>query len=155
MRKQRKLDNLLKSVDDNIRFFEGRRIKNKKKAFSLKVISIIMSSSITILLGLKSINNNNILSDIALGLAAAVTVFNGIEGFYNHRGLWAKDVTTLNSLRALKLDIEYYMVGEDEDSLSLEEVNKFKTRLQDILNEDVNVWNNIRKELDDSNKNEN
>ncbi|PEE66212.1 hypothetical protein COM90_22540 [Bacillus thuringiensis] len=134
---------LLKNVNDSIEFFDKRRNKNKKKAFILKISSVIASAVITVLLGLKSLNNN-ILSDITLVLAAGVTVFNGIDSFYNHRGLWEKDVRTLSSLRELQRNIEYYIVCEKDNELSLKVLDEFQDNLQIILREDINTWSDVR-----------
>ncbi|MBJ8204708.1 DUF4231 domain-containing protein [Bacillus cereus] len=134
---------LLKNVNDSIDFFDKRRNKNKKKAFILKISSVIASAVITVLLGLKSLNNN-ILSDITLVLAAGVTVFNGIDSFYNHRGLWEKDVRTLSSLRELQRNIEYYIVCEKDNELSLKVLDEFQDNLQIILREDINTWSDVR-----------
>ncbi|EDZ49186.1 DUF4231 domain-containing protein [Bacillus cereus] len=151
MKEQLKKMILLKNVNDSIEFFDGRRNKNKKKAFILKILSVIASALITVLLGLKSLNNN-ILSDITLVLAAGVTVFNGIDSFYNHRGLWEKDVRTLCSLRELQRNIEYYIIGEKENELSLEVLDGFQNSLQIILREDINTWSDVRGNTNPSEK---
>lgn len=143
---QMKASILFKNVNEGIKYFDRRRNQNKKRAFILKMASLFSTALITFLLGVKSINNN-ILSDITLLLAAGVTVFNGIDAFYNHRDLWEKDVKTLSSLRDLKRNLEYYITGEPESELSLEVLNDFQKKLQSILSADINIWTGVRDEI--------
>ncbi|MGH1276639.1 SLATT domain-containing protein [Bacillus cereus] len=145
MDKQRKLDFLTKEINSNIDFFEGRRVKNKKKAFRLKMFSIFASALITLLLGLKTLQNSYI-TDFTLLLSVLITVFNGIDGFYNHKELWAKDVITLSRLRELKREIEFFAAGEVSEGLSIEELTSYKEKLQNICNEDVITWSNLKEE---------
>lgn len=146
MKVQMKIDVLVGEIDKNITFFDRRRHRNKKKAFWLKIVSIAISAIITFLIGLKGADNNNIVSNITLGLAAGITIVNGIDAFYNHRGLWEKDVRTLSNLKELKLDIDYYTAGEVADDLSLKVINEYQKRLQRILSEDIKTWSDTRTE---------
>ncbi|HDR7431267.1 SLATT domain-containing protein [Bacillus toyonensis] len=145
MDKQRKLDFLTKEINSNIDFFEERRVKNKKKAFRLKMFSIFASALITLLLGLKTFQNSYI-TDFTLLLSVLITVFNGIDGFYNHKELWTKDVITLSRLRELKREIEFFAAGEVSEGLSIEELISYKEKLQNICNEDVITWSNLKEE---------
>lgn len=142
-----KIDVLIKDINENISIFEERKEKNKKRAYKLRVYSIISSALVTLLLGLKAINLN-LFSNIALFFASLMTVFNGIEGFYNHRGLWYKDIKTLTSLRELKRDLDFSIAGEQKESISIELLTEYKNRLQNILTEDVNNWSKIRENLE-------
>lgn len=145
MQTQTKLDVLMKDIENNIRMFEKRRDRHKHKAIILKLSSIIGSALVTVLLGLKSFQNNFI-SDITLVLSAFITIFNGIEGFYNHRSLWVKDVKTLTSLGELKRDLEFYIAGETEEQISVRALARYKDRLQNICNDDVKTWSKIKEE---------
>ncbi|MEW8987735.1 MAG: DUF4231 domain-containing protein [Bacillus sp. (in: firmicutes)] len=145
MQTQMKLDVLMKDIDETIQLFEKRRDRHKNKAIILKLSSIIGSALVTVLLGLKSLQNN-LISDIALMLSAFITIFNGIEGFYNHRSLWVKDVKTLTSLRELKRDLEFFIAGEPEEQMSVRTLARFKDRLQNICNDDVKTWSKIKEE---------
>lgn len=145
MQNQVKLDLLFKDIDHTIHIFEKRRERHKNKAIILKLSSIIGSALVTVLLGLNSIQNN-IITDITLLLSALITIFNGIEGFYNHRSLWVKDVKTLTSLRELKRDLEFYIAGESEEQISVKALTRYKDRLQDICYDDVKTWSKIKAE---------
>ncbi|PFE50762.1 hypothetical protein CN317_00885 [Bacillus cereus] len=93
---------------------------------------MIFLLSYTLLLGLKTIQNS-LITDFTLLLSVLITIFNGIDGFYSHKELWTKDVITLSRLRELK-----------RDSLSLEVLTSYKERLQNICNEDVSTWSNLK-----------
>ena len=77
-----------------------------------------------------------------------MTVFNGIEGFYNHRGLWYKDIRTLTSLKELKRDLDFSIAGKQEESISIELLTEYKNRLQNIFTEDINTWSKMRENLE-------
>jgi len=145
MQTETKLVLLLKDIDDNIMMFEQRRKRHKNKAILLKTTSIVSSALVTVLLGLKSIQNN-LISDLALMLSAFITIFNGIEGFYNHRSLWIKDVKTLTSLQELKRDLKFYIAGMPDEQISIQTLVHYKDRLQSICNDDVKTWSKIKEE---------
>lgn len=145
MKGQLKLDFLIKEIDITIEIFEKRRNRHRTQSMLLKLSSIIASALVTVLLGLKSVQNS-IITDVTLILSVLISIFNGIEGFYNHRGLWMKDVKTLASLYELKRDLEFYLTGEDEEHITLKILTTFKNRLQVILEEDVKSWNKIKEE---------
>ncbi|QDP99652.1 DUF4231 domain-containing protein [Lysinibacillus fusiformis] len=142
-----KLEVLINDINENIAFFERRKGKNKKRAYKLKLASIISSALVTLFLGFKAVNLN-LFSNIALIFASLMTVFNGIEGFYNHRGLWYKDIRTLAILKELKRDIDFNIAGEQKENISIELLTEYKNRLQNILTEDVNTWSKIRENLE-------
>ncbi|WP_102348457.1 DUF4231 domain-containing protein [Bacillus sp. Marseille-P3661] len=145
-----KIEFLMNEIDLNISLFERRKEQNKKKAYWLKIASVICSSLVTLLLGLKAVNVN-IFSNIALFFAALITLFNGIEGFYNHRGLWYKDVRTLMRLKELKRDIQFNITGEQEQSISIQDLKRYKDKLQTIINDDINTWSKLRENLEEQN----
>lgn len=145
MKSQSKVDLLLKDINHNMEIFEKRRKRHSYKSILLKLASIIASAFVTVLLGLKSVQNF-ILSDITLMLSVLISIFNGIEGFFNHRGLWVKDVKTLASLEELKRDLEFYIAGEEDGHLSPKLLTGYKNRLQNILNDDMKSWRKIKEE---------
>jgi hypothetical protein len=149
MQTQMKLELLMNDINENIKRCERRRERHKNKAKILKLSSIIGSALVTVLLGIKSIQNN-LISDITLILSAFITIFNGIEGFYNHRSLWVKDVKTLTALGELKRDLEFYIAGEQMEQISLRTLTRYKDRLQSILNDDLKTWSKIKDEQNES-----
>jgi hypothetical protein len=136
---------LRKDINKNIKTAERRRNRHENKSTVLKLSAYIGSGIVTILLGLKSFQNN-LLADITLLLSVLINLLNGIEGFYNHRGLWVKDVKTLESLRELKRDFEFYVASENKDGLTIEKLAGFKDRLQNICNDDIKTWSKIKEE---------
>ncbi|WP_240528389.1 hypothetical protein [Bacillus cereus] len=57
MSAQKKIVVLFEHIDTSIKYFNKRRNQNKKRAFWYKMAVITVSALITVLLGLKSINN--------------------------------------------------------------------------------------------------
>lgn len=143
MSSKTKIEVLMNDIHSNLSFFEKRKDKNKKRAYKLKLASITSSALVTLLLGFRGVNVN-LFSNIALFFAALITIFNGIEGFYNHKELWFKDVKTLSDLKALKREVEFSIAGEPEEPISPELLTHYKNKLQHILNEDVNTWSKMK-----------
>ncbi|MBB6446337.1 hypothetical protein HNR53_002994 [Bacillus benzoevorans] len=143
VKKQSKLSILMRDLDGVIAVFEKRRRRHKKKAYRLKISSIIGTALVTVLLGLKSIHND-LLSDLTLCISAIITIFNSIEGFYNHQGLWVKDVKTLARLWELKRDVEFLSAGEAEEEIPDDILMRYKNRLQRICYEDIKTWSHIK-----------
>ncbi|RKQ15971.1 DUF4231 domain-containing protein [Lysinibacillus endophyticus] len=147
MSSMNKLDVLITCINENIAYFEKRKVINRKRAYLLNLASIISSALITLLLGLKAVNVN-LFTNIALFFASFLTIVNGIESFFNHKGLWYKDARTLANLKELKRDIDFKIAGEPIDNISMKILNEYKNRLQNILSEDINTWSKMREELD-------
>ncbi len=150
MIKPTKLSVLLRDIDAAIALFEKRRKRHKMKAYRLKISSIIGTALVTVLLGLKSFQHD-LLSDMTLLLSAIITIFNAIEGFYNHQGLWVKDVKTLSGLWELKRDLEFLSAGESEENIPAETLLRYKNRFQQICNEDLKIWSNLKENQIESN----
>ncbi|MFC5452174.1 DUF4231 domain-containing protein [Paenibacillus aestuarii] len=131
---------LQQEIQDMILFFQKRKRRNKKKAFYIKLLTIICSALISVLLGLKDINAGNLLVNISIGLGAFITVLNFIESFYNHKELWIKEAKAHIELLELKTNIDFYIVGEDNSNIKLTDLEKFKDRFNEIINTNANNW---------------
>jgi hypothetical protein len=127
--------------------FERKRNRDKGKAFGLKMLTVLLSASITVLLGLKlSESINAIFSNVALVLGAAISVANAIEAFYDHRSLWIRRTVTLVRLYDLRRDIKFYVSGADKTELGVDLLSQFNARLSGILEEDLQSWLRLREQ---------
>ena len=132
---------LQKEIQEKLTFFEKRKRKNKKKAFYIKLSTVTCSALITVLLGLKNIGSNeDLFVNISIILGGFITILNFNESFYNHKELWIKEAKAYIELLELKTNIDFYIHGEDINNIKSSELEKFKNRLNEIINSNANSW---------------
>jgi len=140
-----KLDQVQSELEKQIKKFGKRRKRDKRKAFGLKVSTVVLSATITVLLGLRNFSHDAeaVFANIALGLGALVTVLAAIDAFFTHRGLWILRTKTVRQLEAISSDLEYYkcgLTGEPEAA----QVDKFHERLCLAIKQDLEAWDKLR-----------
>lgn len=146
MGSNKKLDFLEEEIVNRILDFRDKRIRDKKTAFRVKMMSILLSAIITVLLGIK-VNTflTGIFSNLALIFGATITVVSAFDAFYNHRSLWVQRTITLSQLYALQRDINLYKAGDPQtydDTI----INGFINRFNDILKTELHSWLKLREE---------
>ena len=136
---QKEIDNLVGRYQIEARYY-------KKVAFRLKILSVLLSAIITIFLGLKLQYTTvaNLLSNIALVLSAAITVLSAYEAFFDPRALWVRETITFARLKDLQRDILFWTAGSDTAAIKIEELDKFKFRLDAILEDTLKYWMKIK-----------
>jgi hypothetical protein len=70
---------------------------------------------------------------------------------YYPKGLWVRDVKTLAGLWELKRDLEFLSAGEPEGNIPPETLLLYKNRFQQICNEDLKIWSNLKENQIESN----
>ena len=140
------LDNVKTELQKQIKRFSRRRKRDKRKALGLKISTVVLSATITMLLGLRvGEYTSTLLENIALVLGALVTVLAAADGFFAHRRLWILRTKTVRSLEALSRDIEQYesgLTGEPESS----NVDDFYLSLKRVIRMDDEEWDKLRAE---------
>lgn len=140
-----KLDQIKSDLKIDIAKFGKRRTRDKRKAFGLKVSTVVLSATITVLLGLRNVSDDGqaVLANIALGLGALITVLAAIDAFFTHRGLWIARTKTVRQLEAISRDLRYYesgLTGEPEPS----QVENFHERVCLVISQDMDAWEKLR-----------
>lgn len=144
-------------MDEKIGYFEGeldnligiyhkKRLREKNKAFTLKILAVVFAASITILLGINISNElvTNLFRNVALALGAVISVLNAVEAFYDHRSLWINSTITYTRLLELKRDLKLFSTGTDQGDLDPDEFKKMADRLDRILGDDLRSWLKMR-----------
>ena len=134
-----------------------RRRSNSQKRFALlfRTAVIVMSSLVTISLGLKGnpIFNGmeDLLSATSLIMSAAVSAIAALEAFLDPRALWIKFTNTLWALYRLKDDVEFKAIAPKP--VSTEDLNSLYQRLQGLLIEANAAWSDRRERATDTTQN--
>ena len=145
MTEQTTLEVFQQELDNHIENFRRRRLENRRWATTLKVGAVILGASITVLLGLESPSQASkaVLVDVALVFAALITILNGVEAFFGHRGLWLRYTVTLITLYNLRDQLRYEMAATNPDAVNAL-VERLRDRMVDVLAESNRDWLQIR-----------
>jgi hypothetical protein len=144
------------SVEDRVGFlraeldhqqqrFSSRRRRDKRKAFALQMATVVLSATITVLLGLRVGSGlQRTLANLALVLGALTTVLSAMEAFFNHRGLWVARTATLRRLEELRRQTDYQLAGVTDGELDPTVVDGLLARLEQIIADDRQAWLRLR-----------
>jgi dihydroxyacetone kinase DhaKLM complex PTS-EIIA-like component DhaM len=137
---------LAREIDAQLAEFTGKRRRDKRKAFALKLGAAALGAGVTILLGLKTeVAVEKTLKNIALVAGALVGLLNAWDAFFDHRALWVKRTQTVARLRCLKRSFEL-SVAKADGSLDAAAVDAFKADLDQIVEDDLSSWVQMRTE---------
>lgn len=127
-----KIDYLREHIDRSINHLNFRRNENRNKASLIKVITVVCSGLITVLLGLQITGTEQYFKGAALILGAIVTILNALEPFFNYRALWISYEEAVADIYRLKTDMVFYLTGKPVELVSIEKLQEFLMREQDI-----------------------
>jgi len=132
------------AIDTQLRLASKRRNRDKRKALGLQTSTVVLSATISVLLGLKvSAPIESILANVALGLGALVTVLAAVDAFFDHRALWVGRTITMAHLEALRRQLEYEKAST-AGPLSSERLSFFFTALETVVKDDRAAWLELR-----------
>ena len=137
---RKKAEMLLNSVNNALSYQSMRKSQNKRRASTIKIASIFLAGSATILLGLQISGYEKYLKEIAFVLGALVTLLNAVEPFFNFRALWIEHEAALARFYRLKDKIEFYLAGKDADKLNPEIIKQYHVEYEEIWNNTSRAW---------------
>lgn len=140
-----KLNFLESEVAASTSVLTKKRDASRARAFAIRISTVILSGTITILLGLRlGTKAEAVLGNVALVCGAMITVISAIEAFFDHRSLWIRRTMTMSRLQNLQRRISYYRSGSDNGDLRLEDIDLFLDEFDEILKEYRESWLRIR-----------
>jgi Protein of unknown function (DUF4231) len=142
---QSQFDILKAAVVKNIDTFRAKRDFNRSRAFRLRLAIVTIGVLTTIILGLKPYvgfqNSDAFLSAVALVLSALIPIFTTWEGFFEHRWLWIRYTLTLNSLYAIRDELEF---SHAAGAINKMQLDSLFAQLQRTLEEIDGAWTERR-----------
>lgn len=146
MKSYERLECLKMDIEKLVTRYQSEAHQYKNQAFRLRIVSVVLASIITILLGLKLGNDSmtTVFSNVALILSSAITVLSAYEAFFDPRALWVRETVTFARLKDLERDLRYWSAGQDPETIDIKEVEAFKQRLDGILEETLKYWMKIK-----------
>ncbi len=137
-------EKLTQDLKDRIIGFEKRVKFNRKKSIFQHVITAILGAIVTILAGLNIKSVEEITRISILILSSIVTVVGIYQAFFNNKELWVSNTQTLNRLRKLESEFEYYITKKNDTNLDFNDLESFRLRMQEVLDEANNNWESLR-----------
>ncbi len=139
---------LEKELDARLAEFTRKRVRDKLKAFSLRIAAVVFGATITVLVGLRAAPTlDGPLKNVVLILGALTVIANAWDGFYDHRGLWIKRTITVARLKRLKRDLDFEVAMKDSGHHEPSLLRALKARLDQLLEDELNNWTQLRDEV--------
>ncbi|MDN5201492.1 DUF4231 domain-containing protein [Fulvivirgaceae bacterium BMA10] len=133
------MENLIQEITDKVTVFKKKKENNRWKANLSKVITIVVSSSIPVILGLELQLLSLKAKELTIILGALISINEGIALYFKFEKNWIRYLDTENSLKALLLEIDILNRKETTD------LEKYiHQKYQNILNKQNEDWNKIR-----------
>lgn len=140
-------------IKNQVTYFAVKQKENRNWAFILRLISIILGTLVTILLGIQILFEEA--SDLATTITVIALIVNAIATFVNAAGqnfgfsqIWILYTITSNSLRRLESDLQYLETKmADDDLRNIEKaLDKIYDEYSEILENTNKVWEQIRQQ---------
>jgi Protein of unknown function (DUF4231) len=146
MNQKERFDRLQDEINSLVDRFASECVRHKRRALTLKITSVLLAATITVLLGLKlqSTALKDQFSNIALVLSGLITVFSAYEAFFDPRSLWIRETVTFARLKDLQRDLRFWGSGLESEEIDQPSLEAFKRRLDRILDEGLKYWMKIK-----------
>jgi Protein of unknown function (DUF4231) len=128
------------------RSLEYMQIRKKRFRFfssGIKVLSLVISASATIILGLQDLS---LWAGLGFSLVALVTVINAIEPFFNWRSRWVLAEEAQYRFHRVKDDLEYLVATRSRENLQMEDFDELYKRYEDNWRNFSEEWLNNRRQ---------
>lgn len=136
---QSKLNYLQIEINKSIKQYAAKRRAYTRSAFLARFFMLVLSSAVTILLGLNYIyaQFSEIFLTVALVLAAITSVVGGISAIANFHELSIRYKIIVDRLKNLKLRVEYLDLGNEY--VRLKDVHRVMIRYTNIMEENQDI----------------
>jgi len=133
-------------IDGLVSRYQNEARDYKKQAFRLRIVSVCLAAVVTVLLGIKlqDVAMTAAFSNVALILSAAITVLSAYEAFFDPRALWVRETVTFARLKDLQRDIRFWAAGREPEAMDIADVERFKVRLDTVLEDTLKYWMKIK-----------
>jgi Protein of unknown function (DUF4231) len=145
---------LLQLITTKIDQIDTKEVKNEKYFKNFKISILIISSTLSFILGMKDIIVP-LKNDITLFLSVIISLLTGLLTFLNYEKLWIRYKVILNNLKELRYEYTNYLYKTDKtteqdpttkekkDKEDKEEMKKFLEKFLNTLGDDF--WENYLK----------
>lgn len=142
---EKKAQWLSASIQEGLDRSRRKRDRFRTRASIIKIGTIVLSGTVTILLGLQIAGVEDRFRMIAFVLGAIVTMLAALEPFFNFRSLWVEHEEAVYHLYRLQDDLNFYLTGKQPAELSLEKLDEFNKRYGQIWDDLSHRWLELRR----------
>lgn len=137
---------LKSQIDERVISISKNRNYYRKIAFNSHMGTAVLSAIIGLALGLNICEKtgHEITRILSIILTSTIAILNAYQAFFNHKELWIENNQALNNFYHLKFDIEF--AEKSEGDLSVQTIEEYKRRYQEILDELNKTW--VKNRLD-------
>ena len=129
-------------VSADMAWADSRKRRNRRLAFALRFIALLLTAASTVVLGIDAIPNRQW---VALPMVALVTLLGGLESFRSWRPMWVLMEETQYRLNRLRDTMDFHLVSTPADKLALDQLKGFFEQHQAIWDEVSRRWLGFRK----------
>ena len=138
-------DYLHRQIVERLARLEASTAWYRKTHFRGQMATVVLSASITIIAGLKSLSLlSTIASDLVLILGALVTVISTWGAFFSPRESWHLSSATYGRLRSLQSRLEFAERAQEYDQDSVKTLTDGFAEYQRILDDYNEQWQKLR-----------
>jgi hypothetical protein len=133
---------LLSRIERGNNYARSRKNRFRYRSSSVKLASLVLSVTSTIILGLQKLN---VWTGVAFSLVAVVTVVNTLEPFFAWRSRWVLMEDTQYRFYRLRDELTYYIAATQSDQLDESRIREMFDEYQQIWDQLGNRWMEYRR----------
>ena len=132
-------------LKERLRGFKIQAKYNRRKSIFQHTIVTLFGAIITILSGLNIESIEEFVRLLILVLSSIITLVGVYKTFFSNKELWISNTQTINRLKKVKSEFDYFFVGRNKDEIDLSVLENFRLKIQEILDEANGNWGVIRR----------
>ena len=137
-----KLVVLKKQITEKRKEFVKDRKNSRNWAFFFRILTTLLASVVTILLGINFEGFHKVMNNIALIISVGITVLSIIHRFFDSKELWVQYTHVAGKLEGLLFTIEY--LEESQSALRLRQVEYIKYQYDKIMSQSLKFVVSVR-----------
>ncbi|MGW0705022.1 DUF4231 domain-containing protein [Streptomyces sp. NPDC002643] len=124
-------------LTEGMEWSESRRARFRRSATFVKLLSIALSVTSTVILGLQDLN---FWAGLAFSLGAVGVVISAVEPFFNWRARWVLMEESEVRLRRIRDELDYFLARTPPDLIRAEHVDPYFDRAQEVWTDISRRW---------------
>jgi hypothetical protein len=128
---------LRREIKSSLDYMQLRKRRFRVFSSGIKLLSLAISASATIILGLQDLT---LWAGLGFALVALVTVINAVEPFFNWRSRWVLAEEAQYRFYRVKDDLDYLVATRPKEQLQIEDLNEFYKRYQENWSKFSEEW---------------
>ncbi|WP_225832164.1 DUF4231 domain-containing protein [Streptomyces sp. NK08204] len=134
---------LLDKIRQGNDYARGKKLRFRRSASVIKMLTLALSAASTVILGLQNLNT---WAGLAFALVAVGTLLGALEPFFDWRSRWILMEEAQYRFQRLADDLEYLMASTAVDDLTYDQLGEVFERYQRVWDDLSRTWLEHRRE---------